>query len=200
MVTTIHPLSLALPEPEPEEWAGPRARSVVVRTPRVRTPSVTASSAPPRTPPAPPCPLQWATPSVSSQRSILVSRQLWIYFSQVLMFFYSQLPRSLLLRLSTRLCRQVTPISTAEWAACPASSTEGAWPGAESTLASTRASRCPQLPDPRPPASSRTRRPMETGNRARIARKTQCITNFSLVTEQVTTVSVRVLARVALDT
>ena len=71
MVTTIHPLSLEPLEPEPEEWAELRALSLAART-RDRTPSVTASSALARTPPAPPCPLQWATPSDSSQRSILV--------------------------------------------------------------------------------------------------------------------------------
>ena len=81
--------------------------------------------------------------------------------------FISQLPHSLLQRPSIPLCRQVTPISTAEWAACPASSTEGAWLGAESTLVSILASQCPQLLAPHPPANSRTQ-PMERGKDGRI--------------------------------
>ena len=85
-------------------------------------------------------------------------------FIGYLIFFNSQLPHSPLRLPSTPRCRLVTPISTVEWAACPASSTEGAWRGAESTLVSTPASRCPQLPAPHQPASSRTRRPTETGN------------------------------------
>lgn len=85
-------------------------------------------------------------------------------FIGYLIFFNSQLPHSPLRLPSTPRCRLVTPTSTVEWAACPASSTEGAWRGAESTLVSTPASRCPQLPAPHQPASSRTRRPTETGN------------------------------------
>ena len=92
---------------------------------------------------------------------------LWVLFQVDTDSFIAQLQHSLLQLPSIPLCRQVTPISTAEWAACPASSTEGAWLGAESTLVSILASQCPQLLAPHPPANSRTQ-PMERGKDDRI--------------------------------
>ena len=160
VVTTILPLSLE--PPVPEVWVGCRALSLVARTARVRTPSVTANSAPAPTPPAPPCPLQWATLSDSNQRLILVGSDPNLCPADSNSI--SQLPLSLLLQPSTRHCRLVTPTSMAVSVGCPGSSTEGVWLGAECTRASTQASRSPLLQARHLPASSRIRRPTETGS------------------------------------